>query len=252
MDNLNLLKLSLFIIPVLIFSILLLTANGDYKKDKDSPWFIMILVYITSLVIPLILAVISSIYYDLNKTLSVLTIIILIVLQLFTSLTDLNRRIFDYLAATTIIFPIIMIIIMAPSIVSSFNQKDYTYNEIDIRQIENSFSKIESSFKGIDKIIETETFNINELIAKTKKQIEDKNQELVNLNEQQNKLKTQLEYYKRLTSINEEQAQALLVALNRNKFLEYIVGFGIGLLSSIAASYVYSILKKSKTATNNV
>jgi hypothetical protein len=253
MDNFDILRLLLFVVPVLLSSILMLYKEGAYKKRDGTNWGIIFLVYLFSIIIPVTLAFVSFLYYDINRIVSVSAIVLIIISHLITTFAILvNNRVFDFLMVMNTVFPILLLGVMIPKILTTFNNDEYTSNEIDISLIEKSFSNIESSFKEIDEIIETETSYINELIIKTRTQIESKNSELKELNQQQIELQEQMEQYKQLSTISEEQAKALLVALNRNKYLEYLIGFGIGLLSSIAAAYIFTLFKKRKTVTNNV
>ena len=254
MDTFNFMPLVLFIVPVLTISVLLTfnEVKENKKKENKFAWHIILLYYLFVIILPLAMAFISYKFYEVDKTISIISIIVIVIIQLIVLLSKEESQLFNFGMIILIIFPLFILIFLTPKVLSSLSENNIVSDKIDISQIEKSFSNIESSFYDIDKIIESETSNINKLISQIKTQIESKNQELKQLNEQQNRLLEEVEHYKKLSSINREQADALLVALNRNKYLEYIIGFAIGILSSLAAGYIFIVLMKRKTATNKV
>jgi len=105
-------------------------------------------------------------------------------------------------------------------------------SEISTESFTKSFSRIRYVLSDIERKISKETTNIDNSIIALIKEINARNEQLRALHGEQSRLSEQVEYYRKLASLTEEQTQAVIQALQRGKYTDYIIGFIIGLLSS--------------------
>lgn len=105
-------------------------------------------------------------------------------------------------------------------------------SEISAESFTKSFSRIRYVLSDIERKISKETTNIDNSIIALTKEIDARNEQLLALRAEQSRLSQQVEYYRELASLTEEQTQAVIQALQRGKYIDYIIGFIIGLLSS--------------------
>lgn len=107
---------------------------------------------------------------------------------------------------------------------------------IRTQTITESFSRIKGALNLIEKDIAQESANLDKAIECLTKEMETLNIELQNLAAEQPRLAEEVESCKLLASLPEEQANTVIKALSREKtiekILDYGVGLGLGLLSS--------------------
>ena len=109
-----------------------------------------------------------------------------------------------------------------PTVISGI---DLEFIDASLKNIQQSLSVATESIKREQKTVEgSATRLINEL--------ENRNSQLKKLNEEQQLLRRQIEKYKALASLTEKQAEAVRLALERNKYIDYVVGLIIGIISS--------------------
>ena len=71
-------------------------------------------------------------------------------------------------------------------------------------------------------------FGIDRIIA----DLENKANDIIELEKKETKLKAELEYYSTLNSITQDQSETIIKLLRQNKLLDYVIGFIIGLTAS--------------------
>jgi hypothetical protein len=154
----------------------------------------------------------------------------------------------------TTLFIIIVIVPMAllPKIQNEFIQRSEVKVEndgIDIEFIESSLGAIRDSLNLSAEKIKNEQNKIDLSAKQLLVELNKRNKELMKLIEQQRELKLQVEQYKALASLTKKQAEAVQIALEKNKYLDYIVGLLIGIVSSGLVAFRTRFFGKK---TNNV
>lgn len=76
--------------------------------------------------------------------------------------------------------------------------------------------------------------------------IEQKNKDIDRMNKERTLILQELDQYKRLSSITKEQADIIYEALQRGKYLDYIIGFVLGLVSTIVFEVARSLLLRTR------
>lgn len=107
------------------------------------------------------------------------------------------------------------------AISSEFNAESFTKR----------FSRMREALTDIEGKISLETKNIDHSITELTYEIEQRNKQLKDLRDQQASLEDQVEQYKKLASLTQEQTQAVIEVLRKGKYIDYTVGFIIGILS---------------------
>lgn len=251
----------LFIIPIIIASVFNMIYEDAYKINRENI-IGTLFIYLIGLIIPISAGVCTLLVYQSHPTLSIttyiLTLISLLTLRfLIFPIVDKTTdfpKVFNVLQFVLAFLPVLILLITLPTMYISYSGKN-SKTEISLIstfEIEESFSNIQQSFKDIDLVITKETNNIDDLLGLLKTSIEEKNNQLIELNKQQEEMLKQIEYYKELSKISEKQSKALVQALNKDKYTEYAIGLFLGLISSFLASMIYSRIVRLKTTTNRV
>ncbi|WBX78370.1 hypothetical protein PG911_08930 [Tenacibaculum ovolyticum] len=106
-------------------------------------------------------------------------------------------------------------------------------NEIvNITPIETSIGNVKIKFKELEKIISVESMNIDNLFSEIYDEINTKNKEIKNTRVQHNKLREEINHYKKLANISQEEAKAIRQEIDKNDSINYLISFALGILSS--------------------
>jgi hypothetical protein len=117
-------------------------------------------------------------------------------------------------------------------------QDEQSFAELDLRFVEKSLDTMRSSMDSTMSSIEAEKKNMSAAIEKLSAGLTQRNRQLGEINEKHRRLQQEVEQYKALANLTEAQAAAVIAALERGKYLEYLVGFVLGVASSITATFV--------------
>jgi methyl-accepting chemotaxis protein len=121
---------------------------------------------------------------------------------------------------------------------------DDSFAELDVSFIEKSVNSMKSSMDSTTSSIEAEKRNMAAAIEKLSAGLAQRNRQLKDMNERHQLLKQEVEQYKSLANLTGEQADAVRAALQNGKYLDYFVGFVLGIVSSITASFMSRLLHK--------
>jgi len=173
--------------------------------------------------------------------------IYLLKLPLYNSLKLVPRFIFILFV---IIFHFIISLIFFPLyFLNDKNTNPIDNTEIiDVTEIETSIRNINNAIYEIEKSIQQESTEISTISEKILNQIKEKKKELENIQVEQKQLKEEIKYYKNLLNISKEDANILLTAIQdkiiKRKYFEYFLGFIIGVLSSLIATFIVLAINK--------
>jgi len=223
-------------IPAIIIVFLVLIRIGELWGFGFN-WFIALLIgvglFLSTACISFTFKV-SHIYGILHTFFSyfgILTFFLLVLRDLFRRI---NRT---FLFSSWILSGIMLIIAIPTSVIPNFpTQKSLimrdNYGEIKLDFISESLSKIKDSFDAVELNVSEESKNIDKSINNLLNNIDNSNNELKRLKKEQMKLSSEIDQYKKLASVTEQQATAIRTMIRRGKYLDYIIGFFIGLTSS--------------------
>jgi hypothetical protein len=124
-------------------------------------------------------------------------------------------------------------------------QDRQSFAELDVGFVEKSLESMRSSMDSTMSSIETEKKNMSAAIEKLSAGLTQRNRQLREINEKHRQLQQEVEQYKALANLTEEQADAVSAALHRGKYLDYLVGFVLGVASSATATFVSRLISKS-------
>ncbi|MFQ6027983.1 MAG: hypothetical protein ACE5Q6_10865 [Dehalococcoidia bacterium] len=179
--------------------------------------------------------------YGIIQFFLVLLSAVLILVSLTNLIEDTDKAFVLFIG--TLIVPVVLLLVAIPVAVLPYFRSDapsspppLASTEIRTEAITESFSRIKDTLNEIDKDIALESENIDQSIEKLTKEIDARNEELRTLVEEQSRMAEEVDTLRELANLSEKQADAVVEALNRgktrDKFLDYAVGFGLGLLSS--------------------
>ncbi len=109
-----------------------------------------------------------------------------------------------------------------------------------IRAIE--IDSIKSKFSELEAVLTKEGEKIREALATVTKEIDAQNAELNKLQREKEGMMAELEMYKNIVNLTEDQVNAVTNILGRGKYIDYTIGFLLGLLSSAIVAFGNKIL----------
>ena len=121
---------------------------------------------------------------------------------------------------------------------------------IDAAFIEASSKSIQHSMNLAVTDIQREQARIQIATFGLVTQVNDQNRALHQLAEQRDALARDIERERALATLTTDQADAIRATLTRGKYIEYIVGFAIGVISSVVASFALRLVQHSDDRTH--
>lgn len=94
------------------------------------------------------------------------------------------------------------------------------------------FGRIRNAIGQIERSIATEVRGVDQAMDQLSSEIESRNRELEDIQTERQRLTEQLRQYEAIAALTREQADAVTEALRRGKYVDYVVGFVLGLISS--------------------
>ena len=183
--------------------------------------------------------------YSLNPAYGILhysLVLLCAVINVLVQLTRSESNIMPVSGYTSLVITIILQMIAMPLAVLPYVNAEAlslsppVTQEIRIETITETFSRIKDGLSEIERDIALESENIDQSIENLTKDIEARNMELRTLVQEQSRMAEEIRISRALADLTGEEAKAVVDALNRgktaDKFLDYGVGFGLGLLSS--------------------
>lgn len=217
-------------IPIIVFVILVTKQVAEGFSFRDWFRFITLLLFYIISGISAFFTLKLSIIFGLAHYLLVVSCCILL-LRAFKKASDL-------IAGIAVITPIIIFSIAIPfSIFPYFASRTESKTaeapkKISVTPIHKGLNTIKGILDNLEKQVGIESKNINSLRTVLVKDIENKNEQLKNTQIELERLSKEVEHYKTLASLSEEQTQAVIRALNSSKYFDYLAGFIIGLIIS--------------------
>jgi hypothetical protein len=138
------------------------------------------------------------------------------------------------------------------SVIPSLRLKDTTtpYKSIttplSTEFVERSLSNITQVLSAAENRLEQEKEKVDYSVATLLDEFHKRNKQLVELEKKQRELETEVEQYQLLASVTDEQARAIRGALQRGKYIDYLAGFLIGLISSAVFHLLSTFIKKER------
>jgi len=196
--------------------------------------------------------------YGLSHYLVALATSILITIE--TSISEKRPRekwgLFETGILSSVLALLIMFIVVIPVAVIpniSGDQKAETAlppSQISAEPIIESLDSIKESILNVEGEFMQLYTNIDTLSSTFIMEIQKRNDELRKLSEEQDRVLSELEYYKSLASLTEEQAAAVIGVLNRSRYIDYGVGILIGLSTGgLFFAFQYFYLSKRTSST---
>jgi uncharacterized membrane protein YjjP (DUF1212 family) len=143
------------------------------------------------------------------------------------------RVVTDWIIALFIPFILLSISIILGVIPYVAFKKSIIYSNEQIKinpePIIESFEKIKEHLSGLEIRISEESKNIDNLVIIMIKEIELQNKELEETRIKVDRLSQQVEYFRDLADLTEDEAKLVIKALERDKYRDILIGFGIGL-----------------------
>ncbi|MCX6829708.1 MAG: hypothetical protein NT002_10575 [candidate division Zixibacteria bacterium] len=117
---------------------------------------------------------------------------------------------------------------------------------LDISAIEKRLDHIRASLNAVQRSVKDEGNEIETAIDTLLAGIKEKNTELQKMNEKQHELLAEIDRYRNLASITEKQAEAVAERFRRGKYLDYIIGLIVGVISAIIGYLMIEYFKSFK------
>jgi hypothetical protein len=117
--------------------------------------------------------------------------------------------------------------------------------------IVNNLSQIQQSIGTVEDQLKEQSDNIDYLSKSLVQEIEKKNDDLKKINDERNKLESDIAYYDSLASLSKDQADSIINALNRSKYIDYIFGFIIGIITSGIFYFLPRLTRRKKSKENS-
>lgn len=243
--------------------ILLITGFRDLIV-KEEFTLTKYLVGILILVIPSITIWFLMYYYNGPNYLYWIILFLYILSQFLMSLvsyTSLHQKneVIKNIAGYSMLIPFLISIIALPILIFSqhTSKNNVISSDLNISEIENNFENIKNSFSELESKIQSETTEIQIFSEKLMNNITEKQKELKAIEISQIELKKEVEYYKKLSNISKEEAELILNVLKKEnrgvKYIEYFLGFFIGIIGSVIANFIYKKMNAIlSTVTSNV
>lgn len=112
----------------------------------------------------------------------------------------------------------------------------------DISFVIHGFENIKRDFQRVQEAIVRETSGIDDAIDEFQKNLQSQADELERAQKELARTKEEIKEYETLVSLTKEQQDTLLSVLGRRKYIEYLVGFILGIISSAMVEWFPSIL----------
>ena len=122
----------------------------------------------------------------------------------------------------------------------SENDSNDSYNK---ELIQKGIQNIKSSFDSMQSAVSNEVKGIDAAMNSLRQTLESQQAELLEVDKKLKKSMEELEYYKNLASLSKKQQEAVLHALQKGKYKDYIIGFLLGVLGSALVSYAPQIIQ---------
>ena len=236
MENNKILLITISGIVVLLNNLIyfiIRRRQGDSLKDIILPFILLVS-------IPLIN--ISLLFF--SKTLqnnewiysSIITAIFSGIFPLVLYLSRVkDKEVKNWIAFSLLGISLLIPIISSILIISTYKPSEQVniVKYANTKILENSIYTVKGKFEEIEKIIKTESKTIDELFSKIKLELQLKNNNLEEMQLRETELIAQIEYYKGLSSLSEEQVESVMKALNQNSKMEMIISFIVGFFASL-------------------
>jgi hypothetical protein len=119
-----------------------------------------------------------------------------------------------------------------------------THIQKSMDEIRSSIRTTQSTLEESSKVILKSLDDLNQIVIEKSKEVNDRETKF-------KALETEIGYLKNLSSLTEPQTASVVNALSRNKWLDNIIGFAIGILSSAAFSLIATMAKKIRIKKDN-
>ncbi|MBU0528461.1 hypothetical protein KKF86_01720 [bacterium] len=249
-------------IEILIITISMLSVIFNtfkyYFFDKKGFTFIDAVMVIILFIFPTILLMGIIFFWEIPTIYHWGFVIIIITFQILTTISIIT----GFSSERKWVENIQMVVVMVPSIFSLFvllvvflTTGDMTSRiingQISINDIENNFSRIKNSVADLEKIVQKETNEIDDIGNIILQLIKEKKKELAEIKTEQAILQKEVEYYKELSSVSKKDAELVLNTLRKSqigkpRYIDRIIGFIIGVIASIVGSLIFKRIDKFK------
>lgn len=102
----------------------------------------------------------------------------------------------------------------------------------DLGFVDRGLQNIRSTFGQIQSSIANERTGIERALDQFRQNLESQDKELKKAQESLQKTRVEARHYKELAALSEEQQNALLHALGKHRYVDYVVGFVLGIIGS--------------------
>jgi len=257
----------LLLVPIIIYSLYDIRKDikkGESKKEIISSGFIW-LIFVISASFSYFTYKINIIYGVFQYLIPLMVVILLILEEKYELLEKSQKTIlhkeFVILVLISFVSPFVMLFVAVPIAVIPYfdnvpNVNEITADKISPVPIVTNLARIKDSIEELEKQLMIESQSIDTLSDAVVEELERHSNELEDLKKEQAEVMTQLEYYKSLTSLTEDQTQSVVSALNRSRYVDYLVGFGIGILTGgffivLQNYYFRKYFRNSKSSKEN-
>ncbi len=107
--------------------------------------------------------------------------------------------------------------------------------------VDASLDRIKAAFAGINDAVNRESANLDKSMEIFAAEFRAQEASLREVRQQLSDLKNEVDEYRELASLTRSQRDAVLAALQRGKYIDYLVGFLLGALSSALVAWLGSL-----------
>ena len=111
-------------------------------------------------------------------------------------------------------------------------------DEFNVDFVNLRFDNIKQKFEAVESAVRSETSEINRAIGEFQRSIQSQQAEARRRQKDIEKLREELERYKELYGLTKKQQAAIIAALGKQKYFDYMVGFVLGIVGSVLVQWV--------------
>ncbi len=169
---------------------------------------------------------------------SYIPFVVIVIENTDTRISELIKKIPEVIFSVIAVIALISIVIAVPLTVIPYYRQTPQPPQVELLSttfLTDSLDQIGNSFQDVEKAIKSERGKIEISIQKLLSDFEKSKKDLEKVSEQQKQLKAEAEYYKQMASLTKAQARAVESMLRRSKYVDYFIGFLVGIASSVTA-----------------
>ena len=177
------------------------------------------------------------------------TLLVVVIFWDEDSLTDLYGRIFLCSAAACLVF---FIVCVPVAILPVFRapERHSVPPQFDPAVLERSLDGVAEEFASFEQALRDEQKKMSQSFRRLVTEVKDQNTKVQDLQRRKSELEDQLAKYQQVLSLSEDQVRSVESILKRDRHIDYIIGFVLGLVSSTLVALAGFVIRRISSSTS--